>query len=104
MRGMLLRRYGTAAVGALLVFIGGGTANADVQTSLSFLSPHVIDAGGSVSVDFGLTFIPLPASSNPPEFIDDFEFDAGEQLRGGCGHVHGATYRNDGVGSVATFC
>ena len=86
MRGMLLRRYGTAAVGALLVFIGAGSANADVQTSLSFLSPHVIDAGGSVSVDFGVTFIPLPASFNPPEFIDD----SNSMQVSSCGVVAGA--------------
>lgn len=46
-------------------------ARADVQTTLSFVSPSTITAGGSVTVDLGIGFIPLPATTGTPEFVDN---------------------------------
>ena len=46
-------------------------ARADIQTTLSFVSPSTITAGKNVTVDFGINFIPLPATTGTPEFIDN---------------------------------
>jgi hypothetical protein len=48
-----------------------GAANADVVTTLSFLSPGTIHAGGAVTIDFGVHFTPLPATPPTSEFFDN---------------------------------
>ena len=55
----------------LLAGLALGAARADVVTSLSFLSPGTIHAGGAVTIDFGVNFTPMPATPPTSEFIDN---------------------------------
>ena len=55
----------------LLAGLALGTARADVMTSLSFLSPGTIHAGGTVTINFGVNFTPLPGTPPTSEFIDN---------------------------------
>lgn len=46
-------------------------ANADIQTTLTFATPSSIRAGGSVTVDLNVNFLPLAATTGAPSFIDN---------------------------------
>jgi hypothetical protein len=61
----------TLGISAALLLAASGAAQADVITSLKFVSPSIIQVGGSVTVDFGITFIPIPATRGTPQFIDN---------------------------------
>jgi hypothetical protein len=55
-----------------LIFLSAAViSKADVITNLTFLSPSTIQAGGTVTVDFGVTFNPLPGNIGSTEFIDN---------------------------------
>ncbi|HEY3937581.1 MAG TPA: PEP-CTERM sorting domain-containing protein [Bryobacteraceae bacterium] len=65
-----LWRLRTLAAGILLV-VTAGVAEADVQTSVTFLSPNTIQAGGTVTINLGVNFVPLPGSLGSTEFVDN---------------------------------
>lgn len=54
-----------------VLLLAAATAEADVQTSLSLVSSGPIQAGGTATVDFGITFDPLAATVGTPQFIDN---------------------------------
>jgi hypothetical protein len=60
-----------ATIAAALFLAGAGAAEADVITSLNFLSPSTIQVGGSVTIGFGVNFIPVPATVGAPQFFDN---------------------------------
>ncbi len=67
-----MRRAVRSLVLAVPTFLfAAAGARADIQTSLTFTTPSTIVAGGSVTVDVGITFIPLPATTGIPTFIDE---------------------------------
>jgi hypothetical protein len=63
------RRWAIAA--AALLLAGAGAAEADVITSIKFLSPSAIQEGGTVNIALGINFIPLPGTMGTPQFIDN---------------------------------
>lgn len=46
-------------------------AQAGIVTNITFLSPSTIQAGGSVTIDFGVHFTPVPGSVGSTEFLDN---------------------------------
>lgn len=58
-----------ALVAVFLVLLAQ-PASADIQTTLAFATPSTIVAGGSVTVDFGINFIPLAPTTGVPSFLD----------------------------------
>ncbi len=65
---------GTRLAGVLVtagMLLAGTAAKADIQTSITFTTPTLIQPGGNVTFDFGVSLLPLAATTGPPAFTDN---------------------------------